>query len=61
VRGCDYWLEEVGGLEGQGLEVEVPDEVFEDAELLQVSVSKEATFAGGGEGSNVHARQKVNS
>lgn len=34
MRGGDYGFEEVGGFEGQGLEVEVPDEVFEDAELL---------------------------
>lgn len=33
VRGCDDWLEEVGGFEREGLQVEVPDEVFEDAEL----------------------------
>jgi hypothetical protein len=33
VGGCYYRLEEVGWREGQGLEVEVPDEVFEDAEL----------------------------
>jgi hypothetical protein len=34
VRGCYYGFEEVGGFEGQGLEVEVPDEVFEDAKLF---------------------------
>lgn len=34
VGGCYDGFEEVGGFEGEGLEVEVPDEVFEDAELV---------------------------
>jgi hypothetical protein len=33
VGGCYYGFEEVGGFEREGLEVKVPNEVFEDAEL----------------------------
>jgi hypothetical protein len=44
VGGCYYRLEEVGWRKREGLEVEVPDEVFEDAELQ--NVSKEMRIGG---------------
>lgn len=59
VRGCDYGREEVGLLEVGGLEVEVPDEVFEDAELLvgmSVIEGREVKCW-----NNAHARQKADS
>lgn len=35
VRGCDDRSEEVGLCEWNGLELELPDEVLEDAELFE--------------------------
>ena len=63
VRGCDDWFEEVGGLEGQGLQVEVPDEVFEHAELWQSarSVTRLGLLGETRKGRDIHATQKVNS
>jgi hypothetical protein len=62
VGGCYYGFEEVGGFERQRLEVEVPDEVFEDAELwLVIGLVYEASFARQSKGSYLHARQKVSS
>ena len=63
VRGRDDGLEEVRGLEGQGLEVEVPDEVFEHAELWQSarSVTRLGLLGETMKGRDIHATQKVNS
>ena len=63
VRGRDDGLEEVGGLEGQGLQVEVPDEVLEDAELWQSarSVTRLGLLGETREGRNTHARRKADS
>ena len=53
----------MGGFEREGLQVEVPDEVFEDAELKAESQQSGLVclMEEMREGSHSHARQKVNS